>query len=283
MKCFYHSSDLDGHCSGAIVKKRFPACEMIGINYGQTIDVDSIKPGEDVYMVDFCLQPFDGMNDLNKRANLHWIDHHAKGSIDEADASGFLASGGHLLEVGRAGCELTWEYLFGERPIPYGVFLLGRYDVWDHLADRNVLPFQYGMRNFSDTRPENQILWGKIFESSFEVSEIAKNGKLILDYEENQNAKFCRAYSFQTDFEGLKAVCANRGFTNSKLFDSVFNPNEYHLMITFCRLKLPKKQWAVSLYSTRSDVDCGEIAKKFGGGGHKGAAGFQCTELPFPI
>ena len=52
MKCFYHSSDLDGHCSGAIVKARFPECEMIGINYGQPFPWGDIEEGEIVYMVD---------------------------------------------------------------------------------------------------------------------------------------------------------------------------------------------------------------------------------------
>lgn len=283
MKCFYHSADLDGHCSGAIVKLKFPECEMIGINYGDTIDINNINQDEEVFMVDFCLQPFDGMLELNKKAKLHWIDHHAKGSIDEAFQRGFLASGGQLLEVGKAGCELTWQYLFPEKDIPECIFLLGRYDVWDHKADINILPFQYGMRNNSDTRPTNIILWQKLFQSSFEVHEIIKTGKTILDYEMNQNIKFCKAYAFETEFNGLKAICANRGFTNSKLFDSVYNPLKHHLMITFCRKKLPSKTWTVSLYSTRNDVDCGEIAKSYGGGGHKGAAGFQCSEIPFEI
>ena len=30
-----------------------------------------------------------------------------------------------------------------------------------------------------------------------------------------------------------------------------------------------------SLYSTNPDVNCAEIAERFGGGGHKGAAGFS--------
>lgn len=281
MKCFYHSADLDGHCSGAIVKMKYPECELIGINYGESIDLNLIDNDEEVYMVDFCLQPFSGMIALNAKAKLHWIDHHAKGSIDEAHSSGFLASGGQLLEVGKAGCELTWEYLFPENKMPLGVFLLGRYDVWDHGVDNNVLPFQYGMRNNHDTRPHNTALWSRVLGSSFEVSEIVKTGKTIIDYEASQNAKFCQAYAFETEFEGLKAVCANRGFTNSKLFDSVYNAEKHHLMITFCRKKLPAKVWTVSLYSTRKDVDCGDIAKRFGGGGHKGAAGFQCDNLPF--
>ena len=74
MKCFYHSTDLDGHCSGAIVKYRYPECEMIGINYGQEFPWDSIQPDEQVFMVDFTLQPFEGMERLNNLCNLHWID-----------------------------------------------------------------------------------------------------------------------------------------------------------------------------------------------------------------
>ena len=35
-KCFYHSKDLDGWCSGAIVKKAHPDCVMIGIDYGDS-------------------------------------------------------------------------------------------------------------------------------------------------------------------------------------------------------------------------------------------------------
>jgi nanoRNase/pAp phosphatase (c-di-AMP/oligoRNAs hydrolase) len=39
------------------------------------------------------------------------------------------------------------------------------------------------------------------------------------------------------------------------------------------------EKFTVSLYSTTVDVS--KIAKKFGGGGHKGAAGFTCDKLPF--
>lgn len=67
------------------------------------------------------------------------------------------------------------------------------------------------------------------------------------------------------------------------MFDSIYDPERHHAMATFCRLKPPAHKWTVSLYSTRDDVNCADIAKSFGGGGHKGAAGFQCDEIPFEI
>lgn len=39
------------------------------------------------------------------------------------------------------------------------------------------------------------------------------------------------------------------------------------------------KQYHFSLYNDNGLVDCSIIAKQFGGGGHKGAAGFRIKSL----
>jgi len=65
MKCFYHSADLDGHCSGAIVKLRHPNCEMWPIDYGDEFPWDKIRWNETIYMVDFSLEPFEDMITLH--------------------------------------------------------------------------------------------------------------------------------------------------------------------------------------------------------------------------
>lgn len=41
--------------------------------------------------------------------------------------------------------------------------------------------------------------------------------------------------------------------------------------------------WNIGLYSERDDVDCGAIAKRHGGGGRPGAAGFRSSMLPFTL
>lgn len=277
MKCFYHSADLDGHCSGALVKRFFPLCEMVGINYGQEFPWDSIEKGERVFMVDFSLQPFTDMIKLRGMCDLTWVDHHET-AISDARKHDFIVDG--KLAIGIAGCELVWRYLYPADSVPRAVYLLGRYDVWDH-GDEDTLPFQYGMRQYTNTLPDNTGFWEEVLTHKYLWEKIADTGRTLLSYEAAQNEKFCRAYSFETNFNGFTGICANRGFTNSQVFDSVYDPEKHHMMITFCRLKLPAKKWTVSLYSTRNDVDCGAIAKSFGGGGHKGAAGFQCDNLPF--
>ncbi len=148
--CFYHSSDLDGHCSGAIVKYKFPEAQMHSINYGQQFAWDKVNTKEDVIiMVDFSLQPFVEMAKLYTEFGdrLIWIDHHisaveeAKNWKDGEDNKSLNDKINGLRMVGLAGCELTWKHFFPEIEMPNAVRLLGRYDVWDH-KDPNVLPFQ---------------------------------------------------------------------------------------------------------------------------------------------
>ncbi len=289
MKCFYHKADLDGKCSAAIVKHSHPECEMIGINYGDEFPWDTIQPSQVVYMVDFSLQPFSDMIRLNEMCKFHWIDHH-KTAIANASACDFEPSGGFMLSTEFAACELTWRYCHNDGytsvEIPHAVHLLGRYDVWDH-QDPSVLPFQYGMRAIADTRPEHQTLWEVFFsktpdEKDF-VRKVIEMGRIILAYETLQNAMICKAESFDTELNGLPAICINRGMVNSSIFDSVYDPEKHKIMISFSRSKSVLGKWKVSLRSTNSDVDCGDIAALFGGGGHKGSAGFVCNVLPFPI
>ena len=278
MKCFYHSADLDGHCSGAIIKRKYPECEMIGINYGQEFPWQTIEEGEIVFMVDFSLQPFSLMERLNSRCKLIWIDHH-KTAIDAAHGVGFIAYE-QSLEIGKAGCELTWGYIHPERDMPKGVFLLGRYDVWDLGADKKIMPFQYGMRMEQDTLPGADI-WDAVFgeHPKYVVNEICVTGKVVLEYQVSQSAKYAKACAFDTEIDGLSAVAMNVGMANSQMFESVFDLEKHEIMMPFV---WKDGKWTVSLYTVNeTGIDVGLIAKSFGGGGHKQAAGFQCKELPF--
>ena len=277
MKCFYHSADLDGHCSGAIIKRKYPECEMIGINYGQEFPWQTIEEREIVFMVDFSLQPFSLMERLNSRCKLIWIDHH-KTAIDAAHEAGFLAYEQNL-EVGMAGCELTWEHLYPDISMPVPVRLLGRYDVWDLTGD--VLEFQYGMRLHKDTLPESKI-WSHAlsFDIPF-VRTTIDSGSMILKYQQSQSAKYAKACAFDTEIDGLPAIAMNVGMANSQMFESVFDLEKHKVMMPFV---WKDGKWTVSLYTvSETGIDVGLIAKSFGGGGHKQAAGFQCNELPFSI
>lgn len=281
--CLYHSSDLDGKCSAAIVYlAEQKNVELVGVVHDAPIPWDKIS-GYPVVMVDFSYYYMDMYEIQSKARAFTWIDHH-KTAIDECRFHNFQAIG--IQEVGRAACELAWEFYYSGRPVPVAVTLLGRYDVRDEHNqiygwEEMILPFQMGMRN-QHHEPTDQI-WRELLFSDDAlkiVPQLISEGRGILQYQRQENAKYVVAFSFETYLQEFRAIACNKGLTNSMLFDSVYDPAKHDLMITFCHTR---KCWNVSLYSTKPEIDCGLIAKRFGGGGHKGAAGFHCDILPFKL
>ena len=279
---------FDGHCSGALVKYFYGSCEMIGINYGDKFPWQRIsKDADKIWMVDFSLQPFDQMVKLQQLSGdrLIWIDHHKSAIEEHKDWNHnhyeYLSING-TRKIGKGACQLVFEYLQAELHfsgvLPTFVKLLAEYDVWDH-SDPRALSFQYGMRMQKNTFPDNQKLWASLFDAE-EVQRITEIGSTILEYEIAQNEKYASACAFETDLDGLKCIAINKSLTNSQVFDSVWNPEKYDAMLSF---GYRKGQWTVTLYSDKPDIDVSVIAKNRGGGGHRGAAGFQCSELPFKL
>ena len=278
IKVFYHDSDLDGFCSGAIIKHKYPTCETIGINYGQEFPWDTIRKADVVYMVDFSL-PMADMERLNNTCQLVWIDHHIS-AINAYKKSGIKIKG--MSSVGIGACALVWDYCYPYSIMPEAVQLLAEYDVWDHENPKTV-PFQYGMR-LEKALPGVDV-WSDLlvkrdpFTTPGPVEDICENGKIVLEYENQSNEMYMKA-SFDVFFEGMKFITANKLYTNSQVFDSVWDNKKYHAMLTFGWVG---DCWRCSMYTDREGVDVSKIAVKHGGGGHKQAAGFTCDYLPFDI
>lgn len=269
MKCYYHITDLDGHSSGAIVKQKFPECQMIGVSYDSVLDFSTIKKGETIYIVDFSFDR-ETTEKLIQIADVIWIDHH-KSAI--AKLKGLDIKG--TREIGKAGCELTWDFINPLENIPSCIYLLGRYDVWDH-QDNDVLPFQYGMRNLEHTLPDAEIWKDLLSGDSKEFSSILEKGRLLFEYEMGQNTKYAKAFSYEAKLNGSTVIAVNKGMANSKLLDTVYDPEKHDFMVIYSHRG---DKFKYSLYSTKDEVDVSEIAVKFGGGGHKGAAGFYHTDF----
>lgn len=274
MKCFYHKSDLDGHCSGAIIKLKYPDCEMIGVDYNDKVSDFEWEKGETIFVVDFCFEPNKDMYTLDRDSRLVWIDHH-KSAIEWAKENQFLACGGDKLQIGNGACELTWSFIFPEKISPLSVRMLSKYDVWDH-SDARVLPFQWGMRDNPDTLPDNIDFWKMVFYSESFFDRTVEKGATLLRFQKNQDAKYAKGMSYEAEFEGYRAIVMNKAYANSKAFDAVYDPEKHDIMVLY---GVKPGQLKYTLFCDKPDIDVSIIAQKYGGGGHKGAAGFFSENL----
>ena len=280
MKCFYHN-DMDGKCAGAIVYKFYKRdrdfeketnekCEFISINYNNDFPFDSITQNETVIIVDFSLQKegeFEKL--LNITKNIIWIDHH-KTAIEKH----YPLKLNGIRKDGVSGCELTWHWFYPGRPIPRVVELLGDYDIWSFKHGDNTNFLQTGIRLYN-TKPESEDWVRWLDQFYFPIDELGK-GEISLKYRNTYYNGLVKSFSFFIEFEGYKTVVCNAGSVSSQLFDSV--KEDYDIMMPFV---FDGKKWIVSLYTKKENIDVSEIAKKYGGGGHRKASGFRCDELPF--
>lgn len=290
---FYHVKDLDGHCSGAIARYYYEVSQkeqvkMHPFDYGYPINEDEFDATDHIVFVDITPSPYSKIWELNEKYSVLVIDHHRTFIDFLGDQSESLP--GVRLE-GTSACELTWEFFFHQR-LPEFVYLLGRYDVWDNSDlekwKNEILPFQYGFR-LKNTDPQSQASFdymkSLILESLIEnspssvVADTILDGEIILEYQSKEDAKAVAMYAFEAEFDSKKAIVMNTTRANSKVFESVWDPEKYDIMMVFqlCR----GEYYTISLYSPKENIVCGDIAKKYGGGGHAGAAGFQAQSLLF--
>ncbi len=303
MKVFYHN-DLDGRCSAfwctfiPELKKEF-----FEINYNKPFPIGKILPNETVYIVDFSISPEEMIDLLEITPNVVWIDHH-KSSIDKYknfrnEITGIRYETKSADEIKKdpnyinmAGCALTYIYLNimtkqgkGEvksfntkmyEQVPKFTRLISDWDTWT-LKLPQTKPFVIGCEIY-DTNPESNFWIDLVNNEASTINKIIVEGKICIAYRDGWSKDFLKSYGFEVEFEGYKCFAVNLGKCNSDYFKSIGGTDKYDILLPFI---YDGKNWSVSLYSGQNGVDVSEIAKKYGGGGHAGAAGFISTKIPF--
>lgn len=274
MLCIYHIADHDGKGSGAVVKSVYPEVELLGLNHDMDVPYDEIAKHDKIFVCDFAL-PLDFMFELSETKDFTWIDHHASviEEYDRAVAQGKKPIKG-LRKVGQAAIELCWQYFYPDRPEPLGVKLLAGHDLFD-FSDPRVRPFEYAMQSMGVNTPDDKI-WQDLFFGNFDIDKMVEDGKRILAWINVRNYRLVRGMSFEAEIDGLKCICGNMAQGYSSFYDSLPNRDEYDVMINFYMNK--NRKWNVSFYSDKKNVDVSKLAAKFGGGGHRGAAGASALD-----
>lgn len=299
MKCFTHI-DLDGHCSGAIVAyftENYNPEDYFYVNYNDPLPLDKVKDGEVVYFTDYSFteKTLWVLEELQKRGCIIvWCDHHTS-SINLQKKHPELYHINGIRSEEHSGAVLTWQYFnmyyvpehnlyqyVTYEQCPEFVKLVSDYDCWHFTFGEKTDWFKLGVEsceNWTALSP----LWSNLIVE-FEGRSLAKrgvlekivnNGKVIKSYVTSKNTEYRNSYSYVTEIKGLKCLAVNYK-TNSWIFGNKYGKYPIHMVWVF-----DGKGYSYSIYSNHPDVNCSEIAESYGGGGHKGAAGFYLDHMPF--
>lgn len=290
--CFYHNADIDGHGSGAVVRYALGGnVDLKGINYNKPLPVTPAA-GDKVYFVDFSPtdeQVAEMLCNGVLAADIIVIDHHekVKERLAEFGVGGLIKSSSDE-PVKKAGIELCWEYFFPDKPAPIWLAYLSAYDTFDKQRfdwKDLVMPFQWGMRA-EPTWPNTDacyMRWLEWFDCSIteveaRIKDTIKAGKIILAYQRQQD-KRAMSRAITVTFEGVTFIACS-GVTGSQPFITSFNPAKGHQAMMAFNYNGPLNLWDVSMYGhDDNNIDLSEIARRFGGGGHKSACGFKIKNI----
>lgn len=284
---FYHGSDFDGMCSGAIMK-RFcePETKLYAFEYAYEFPEDfTPMPDDTVYFVDVTANPYSRILDLAMKTNVVVIDHHKSFIEWAAENVPDTIRNKWVLDTKQSGCMLCWQYANPGKQLPRAVWLFGHYDIWDN-ADQEqwnnvILPFQYGARGIKIDDDESWNILLNDDLSQLVIDNIISKGKILLEYIKASNASVVKKHSFETTFEGYKVLACNTHNFSSQTFEYLWDETKYDFMVAF-EFSRGEKYW-VSLYTSKADLDLSKIASKYGGGGHAQACGFNAKRISFGL
>jgi oligoribonuclease NrnB/cAMP/cGMP phosphodiesterase (DHH superfamily) len=280
MNVVLHHNDIDGRGAGAVVRLKYPDALFYEVDHYNPLPIDELPAGCQLFIVDFTpVTEADWKRLTDKVGNIIWIDHHGKNIAKYQYFDKCLD--GLRVESKPSGAKLTWQFLFPEIPIPDAILYVSDYDCWVYDYGLATKSFIAGMETIPH-QPTDRI-WDSLLktdnaeEMETSTNEVMQKGKIILDYKKQKFRDVIKSNAFVCEFEGHKIVACNHPSANSTLFDSI-DRSQYPLVSIFSS---NGEKIIVGLYCDDESVDCCELAQKYGGGGHKGASGFECENLPF--
>lgn len=215
--------------------------------------------GKIVAILDFSFDNATTKKMIEEAEALIVIDHHKSAMVELHDISNTL------FDMTKSGAMLAWEFFHPGKEPPKFIRYIQDRDLWkweleyskEFSAAFDMVPFEF--EEFEK------------FEDDSVFDDARKRGSFILAYSKTVVKKVCeKATSRKMD--GMDVMVVNASHWMSEI-GARLAPDCDFAMIWYWDHE--DKHTKVSLRAFHDTVDVSEIAKRFGGGGHKKAAGFQ--------
>lgn len=267
----YHD-DLDGFGSAWVAWKKFgDKADYFAVDFDKPM-IAGLK-NKEIYILDFCYSEKEMKALLKNNKKVVVIDHH----ITRGDIFKLLKE--YVWDIKHAGCVLTWQYFYSGKKIPKMIKYIEDLDMWSFKL-KNTREITL----FLESLPRDFKLWNKIIlgmENKKSFSEYLKKGMVMADFVD----KVIHILALNAEnafFEGKKVSVVNSPIFNSELGNYLLKKKKNPIVLIW---SLKNGEIRVSLRSQK-EVDVSKIAQKYGGGGHKQAAGFYLEagqQIPWRI
>ena len=261
--CIYHGNCADGFGAAWVVRRVFgEGCVDFHAGVYQQGPPDVTD--KEVIMVDFSYKRPVLIEMAKKAKSILIIDHHKTAKDDLVDLPDNVTVD---FDMDHSGAVLTWLHFLPECPPPK--LLL-------HIEDRDLWRFKLeGTREIQAnlfSYPYDFELWDDLMDS--EPSGLISQGEAIERKHFKDINEFIKAAAYRDVIAGFDVPVLNAPYFWSSDAGHIMGEDE---LFAACYWDTPDGR-VFSLRSSENGMDVSDIAKLFGGGGHKNASGFN---LPF--
>lgn len=258
--CIYHKSCADGFGAALAVKAHFDEheqrCEFLAAHYG---DKAPDVTGLNVVIVDYSY-PKETLIRMNEQADsIVVLDHHktAQANLDGLDFCQF--------DMSRSGAMMAWQYFHPDKPVP---------KLFKYIQDRDL--WQWELPESKEFSSGLQMLemdfnqWEVYLHDEY-CNQLIDKGRVVLEYQETQILRALDPDKIRMiNLHGFDIPIINSTTLISEICGRLAEKHPFAISY----FDTPKER-VYSLRSRGDGEDVSAIAKSFGGGGHKAAAGFS--------
>lgn len=294
--CIYHGNCADGFGSAWVVRKALG--NDVEFHAGVYQDDPPDVSGRDVLLVDFSYKLPVLRQMAEDARSVLIIDHHKTAADDLSElirVDDFLfhewieAMGigvpniAAVFDMERSGAGITWDFFFPNEQRPKLI---------DHIEDRDLWRFNLpGTREIQAavfSYPYDFEVWDELMESIDSIPSLLTEGAAIERKHHKDVAELTKVVTRPMKFRAPwldGPAAADLGFVTVPMANLPYTltSDAGHLLcgdkhpFAGCYWDTPDGR-VFSLRSRDNGADVGEVAKQYGGGGHKHASGFR---VPF--
>jgi oligoribonuclease NrnB/cAMP/cGMP phosphodiesterase (DHH superfamily) len=222
--------------------------------------------GRDVFLVDFSYKRAVVAEMLTQAASVTLIDHHKSALEDLAGLEGLR----QYTDLNRSGARLAWDFLFPGEPCPRLLAHVEDRDLW-----RFRLPYTREIQAALFSYEYGFEIWSRLMQTT------ADDSRALMHMVDEGTAIERKHHK---DIAELVAVCKRRMMIGGYSVPVASLP--YTMVSDAAQLMAQGEPFAAcywdtedgrifGLRSTEQGRDVSEIAKHYGGGGHRNSAGFK--------
>lgn len=259
----YHGNCNDGFCAAYMAWLKFGGtADYIPVNYNQP-PPDVV--GRTVYILDFSYKRPVLLEIATVAKHITILDHHKTAEAELVDLGWSKVA--CVFDMNKSGGRLAQEYFWPDR-ISWLVDYTEDRDLW-----RFVLPHSKEVNAYIGIVDHKFESWKEIDKLSCPTYAMER-GSSILDYQSRMVELQCRN-ARDIELAGYTVPSVNATMLISEIGNQLCKNKPFSA--TYFIQSTGTVVW--SLRSDETGVDVSEIAKQFGGGGHKNAAGFTQPSL----